>query len=71
MSRSYGIFEDKFRAVLDQEAPMSTVQLRNNYKPWVDDENKEWMVNRDRLQETARRTQLPANWNAYKTARNK
>ena len=41
VSRTYGIFEDKLRTVLDQEAPMSTFQLRNNYKPWVEYETKE------------------------------
>ena len=69
-SKSYGIFEQKIREVLDKEAPMKTYQLRNNYKPWVRDETKTDMSDRDRLRDRARKSQLPSNWQEYKALRN-
>ena len=40
VSKSYGIFEQKIRSVLDQEAPMRNIQLRSNFKSWVSIDTK-------------------------------
>ena len=69
--RSYGIFEEQIRSILDFLAPMFNVQFRNNYKPWVNDDLKKLMQNRDTLRETARHSGLPEDWNKYKMSRNK
>ena len=67
---SYGIFEEQLRNILDKLAPMTNIQLCNNYKPWVNQEIKDLMEIRDTNRESARKSQLPADWNIYKQSRN-
>ena len=71
VSQTYGIFEENLRKILDKIAPMKTVQLRNNYKPWIDDDLKILMNTRDSQRKIAINTGLPSDWNNYKAARNK
>ena len=51
-------FEDKFREILDYEAPMAIIQQRTWYQNWLTDKSKEEMMERDRRREVARVTSL-------------
>ena len=67
---AYAHFEETVRKILDSEAPMKNFQTRTNYNNWIKDSTKEAMEARDNLRELARRTQNPADWTRYRTARN-
>ena len=62
---------DLYREILDKIAPMTTIQLRNNYKPWINEETKAQKNHRDELREIARNSRIPTDWNQYKIERNK
>ena len=66
----YGIFEEKIREILDEIAPIKKFQIINNFKPWVRDETKTLMEQRDSLRDTAKTTKIPADWKLYSTVRN-
>ena len=70
-SKSYGMFEEKIREVLGNEAPMRNIQLRSSFKSWIDTETKDMMENRDRLRQIASTSQLPADWKKFRVCRNK
>ena len=68
---SYGILEEELRQILDRMAPMINVQLKNNFKPWVNAELKRSISARDALREKAIKSKHPADWFEYKQSRNK
>ena len=70
-SLTYGIFEEHLRTILDDIAPMKTYQLKNNYKPWVQEDTIKLMKYRDQARNSASISGDPAKWNEYKTAKNK
>ena len=65
-----GILEKEIQTALDRVAPIRTVQVRKNFKNWVDTELKSKMTDRDKLRETARRTGNPEDWALYRRSRN-
>ena len=50
------IFTKAFTEVLDKHAPLKVIQNRNNYIPYISDELKEKMKNRDKLKVEAATT---------------
>ena len=70
VSKSYGIFSENVRAVLDHLAPMRNIQLRKIFVSWISDNTKQLMKTRDSLRETACRTQLQTDWSKYKISKN-
>ena len=60
----------KLTAVLDKYAPIKTIQVRPNYAPWINDNVKEAMRQRDTAQIVASMSQCPDNWREYKNIRN-
>ena len=51
-----GIFENKFKFILDFHAPMKTFQIRKNYSPFISQETKDMISERKVLQEEVTRT---------------
>ena len=51
-----GIFENKFKFILDFHAPMKTFQIRKNYSPFISQETKDMISERKVLQEEITRT---------------
>ena len=65
------LLEEVIRKILDEEAPMGTIQVRNHYSKWLSDETKEVMKKRDSEREIARVTKVDRNWDNYRDLRNK
>ena len=52
--------------ILDQMAPIKTIQIRANYAAWMSTSTKEFLKRRDLAQATASKTKNPEDWLAYK-----
>ena len=75
------IFTEKFKFILNQHAPWIIFQLRKNYSPWLTNETKELMKERDcwkaKAKELASKSQGQVSddqrvaWGKYKKLRNK
>ena len=74
------IFTEKFRFILNQHAPWVIFQLRKNFRPWLTDETKEMMKQRDLWKAKAKALAnanpggceaQEAAWGEYKRLRNK
>ena len=64
-------FDSNFRNALARNAPIKTMKIRHRQVPFVDDEVKELMKNRNRLHKFARLTRMPADWEKYRALRDK
>ena len=64
------LLTEKITAVLDKFAPVRTIQVRSRYAPWVSEEVKVRMVERDRAQQAAAATQAQDDWRLYRNLRN-
>ena len=49
-------FENIFKSILNEHAPMKVFHVRKNYNPFVSEETKELILNRKSLQEEAAQT---------------
>ena len=49
-------FENSFRSILDEHAPMKTVQIKKNFSPLISDNTKYIILNRRALVERAAKT---------------
>ena len=47
------VFEERFKKILDIHAPIKTFQMRKHYSPYVSDETKALMIERNALKEQA------------------
>ena len=63
-------FEKVYTPILSKHAPLKTIQNRNNYVPYIDQELKTLMDIRDELKEEAAKTGDEAVFEAYKEKRN-
>ena len=57
--------------LLDNMCPYRAKQFRKHSKPWVSDNTKAEMTERDSAREKARHTDLPADWKSYRELRNR
>ena len=64
------IFVNKMGTILEEDAPLRTLQIRRNHKSWLSQDMKDQMLERDRLRESARTTGDAAQWRDYKKLRN-
>ena len=64
------VFTKAFKDVLDKHAPLKVIQNRNNYIPYISDELKEKMKNRDKLKVEAATTGDKNKYAEYKAKRN-
>ena len=71
VSIALNILTKKLTKILDKMAPIRKIQVRTRFAPWLSSSTKEKMSHRDELQEQARQTKNPEDWNLYKKSRNK
>ena len=71
MDLASDFLESNIRNILDELCPRKVKQYNSKTKPWLSDNTKLMMQQRDKLRENARQTGDPTIWNDYKTARNK
>ena len=64
------LFTDRITHILDTMAPVKTFQMRSNYAPWLSQETKQLMRERDIAQHRASSSKLNCDWNYYKNLRN-
>ena len=64
------MFTEKLVGILDRLAPVRTIQTRRKYVPWLSQETKVLMQQRDQAQATAARTQCQDDWRIFKNLRN-
>ena len=56
--------------ILDEMAPIRTIQIREKYAPWLSNDTKQKMAERDQAQQKAAQSKLAADWKTYKLLRN-
>ena len=61
---------NKLNKVLDEMAPVKTVQTRKKYAAWLSEETKELQAERNAAQEKATLTDSPEDWRQYRSLRN-
>ena len=71
VNQAVKLMSNKITRELDAMAPMRTVQIRTNYAPWLSQETKDLMSNRDDLQSRAAQSNNAEDWKCYKALRNK
>ena len=65
------LLTEKLTNVLDNHAPLRTIQIRSRYAPWSSDETKGVMDLRNRAQQVARIQQDVTSLRVYKNLRNR
>ena len=61
---------NKLNSVLDDMAPVKTIQTRKKYVPWLTEETKNLQESRNKAQEKATMTDLPEDWRQFRALRN-
>ena len=64
------ILTSSLTTILDQFAPIRTIQMRTRYAPWLSSETKALIRDRDAAQILASETQDPDNWRQFRNLRN-
>ena len=70
LDQAVQLLTNKITSLLDQVAPVRTIQTRTRYAPWLSKETKASMKTRDTAQKQAADTQHPDDWRLYKNLRN-
>ena len=65
------IFTHKLTEILDRHAPVKVFQTRTNFAPWLSEETKQLMQERDRAQIWASSSSRKEDWSNYRVLRNK
>ena len=60
----------KLTSVLDEMAPIKTIQTRSKYAPWLSQETKDLQSERNAAQEKASISDNPEDWRLYRSIRN-
>ena len=71
VNKAVELMSNKITSILDTMAPIRTVQVRTNYAPWLSQETKELMSERDTLQSRAAKSKSAEDWKKYKVLRNR
>ena len=61
---------NKRTQILDQMAPIKTIQTRTKYAPWLEEDTKNLQKERDTAQEKAALSDEPEDWRHYRALRN-
>ena len=61
---------DEICKILDEMAPVRTIQVREKYAPWLSSEVKNLMCERDKAQRVASSTNSEEDWTSFKKLRN-
>ena len=64
------IFTKKLTDILDKMAPVKKLQIRTRYAPWVSEDTKDRIKERDKAQQAATRSGTKEDWELYKQLRN-
>ena len=64
------LLTQKLTSILDQLAPIRTIQTRTRFAPWLSTETKAAMKERDNAQKLATESDQPDDWRLYKNLRN-
>ena len=64
------LFSEKLTRILDQLAPIKTVQTRTRYTPWLSQPTKLLIEQRDQAQSRASSSKLEEDWKVFKSLRN-
>ena len=60
------LMSDKIRFILDAMAPLKTIQVRTNYNPWISDDTKDMIKQRNILHKRAVDSGNIQDWTDYK-----
>ena len=71
VDEAVGLLSSKLTDILDDMAPMRTIQVRTNYVPYLSKETLSMMKERDEWQKLASETSSRVDWLRYKKLRNK
>ena len=70
MEKAVQLLTSNINRVLDQFAPVRTVQMRSRYAPWLSSETKAIMKERDAAQVQASYSNHPDDWRLFRNLRN-
>ena len=70
-NKMWEIWKNVFTSIADKHAPLRTRKVRSKHTPWLTNEIKKHMNNRDYLKQKAIQTKSRYSYEAYKIARNK
>ena len=70
LNLAYNFFEEQILSILDNMAPIKTIQPRKNPNNWVSTKTKELIKNRDQWREVARLSNQQEAWSKYRNLRN-
>ena len=65
------LLSNDLNKILDDMAPIKTIQVRNKYCPWLSKETKTLQEERNHLHQKAAESNDPNDWKAFKQVRNK
>ena len=68
--RAVNILTGKLTTILDQMAPVRTIQVRSKYAPWLSDNTKQLLKRRNEAQKVASQTKHLDDYRQYKALRN-
>ena len=71
VDKAVELFTEKLTVILDDMAPMKSIQIRTNYAPWLSRDTMELMKARDEVQKLASETKSRDDWVKHKQLRNK
>ena len=64
------MLSEELTAILDRMAPIRTIQVRENYAPWLSGQTKQIMAERDLAQKIAIQSKSDDDWVIFKRLRN-
>ena len=64
------LFTDKITSILDNMAPVRKYQIRKKYAPWLSNNTKERINERNLAQKKAVETGMPDDWKQFRAMRN-
>ena len=70
VNTSVEILSNKLTKLLDEMAPIKSIQIRAKYAPWLSANTKELMRERNWAQQVAGESGLKSDWDKYKHLRN-
>ena len=70
VDQAVDLLTSKLNCILDQLAPVRTIQTRTRYAAWLSSGTKSSMKARDIAQKNAIKSQLPDDWRLYRNLRN-
>ena len=71
VDQAVDIFTRRLTDILDRMAPVRKFQIRTKYAAWIKDDTKNKMKERDLAQQVASDSGLTADWDRYKSLRNR